>query len=58
MVKKHKHQMEPSPMVWAGSAFSEVRLERKGHTLTFAETLTVWGIAVEDLAVSHSQCWQ
>lgn len=50
--------MEPSPMVWAGSAFSEVRLERKGHTLTFADTLTVWGIAVEDLAVSHSQCWQ
>lgn len=55
MVKKHKRQMEPSAMVGAGSALSGVREERKGRTLTFAETLTVWGT---DLAVSHSQSWK
>lgn len=32
MVKKHKHQMEQLPMVWAGSAFSRVREKSKGYT--------------------------
>lgn len=53
--------MEQLPMVWAGSAFFEQGRRARAapiccKILTFAETLTVCGIAVREyLAFSHSQ---
>lgn len=61
MVKKRKHRMEQLLMVWAGSAFFEQGRRARAvpiccKILTFAETLTVCGIAVREyLAFSHSQ---